>query len=283
MIALRLHRLCLIAAASAVWAGPATAADVSPWDADARSGMRLIAGNMRFDTTDGLLRAGIELKLSPGWKTYWRYPGDSGVPPRFDFSQSGNVKEVTVEWPSPHRFSDGSGFSIGYSDAVIFPLRVTPKDKTQPVTLRLAASYAVCEKLCVPVDAKAEIALTGSPSAQDAALAAAEAKVPKPVTLGEGNVFAIRSVHRDASGPRPRVIVDVMAPEHVTVDLFAEGPSSEWALPLPALTQGAPAGERRFTFDLDGLPPGVRADTPTTLTLTAVGGNGAIEVKAHLD
>jgi DsbC/DsbD-like thiol-disulfide interchange protein len=282
MITLGLRHLCFIAAATVAAASTAMAADASAWVADVRSGMRLIAGNSPADAPDGALRAGVELKLAPGWKTYWRYPGDSGVPPRFDFSQSTNVKTVTVQWPWPHRFTDGSGNSIGYRDAVIFPFRVVPQDKSQPVNLRLRLEYAVCEKLCVPVDANAELAVSGSPSTQDAALTAAEAKVPKPAALNEGKTFAIRAVRRDAAAGRPRVVVDIMAPEYFAVDLFAEGPSSDWALPLPAVTPGAPAGERRFTFDLDGLPPGATA-AGATLTLTAVGGTGAIEVKAHLD
>ncbi len=66
--------------------------------------MRLVAGSAGgADRTS--LRAGIELRLATGWKTYWRYPGDSGVPPRFDFSKSTNVKSVTVRWPAPHRFT----------------------------------------------------------------------------------------------------------------------------------------------------------------------------------
>src|SRR5262249_31521832 len=96
-------------AGTLVWAcavsAPAFAADVSPWDTGKYWAARLIAGNV-----DGSnLRAGLEIKLDPGWKTYWRYPGDSGVPPVFDFASSENVKSVTVLWPAPQRFPDGSG------------------------------------------------------------------------------------------------------------------------------------------------------------------------------
>src|SRR5271165_751424 len=83
----------------------AHAADASAWDGDARSAVRLIAG-----AADGAtLRAGVEIRLAPGWKTYWRYPGDSGVPPRFDFAGSTNVQQATVQWPTPHRFADSGG------------------------------------------------------------------------------------------------------------------------------------------------------------------------------
>jgi DsbC/DsbD-like thiol-disulfide interchange protein len=283
MIASGLRRLCFIVTATVVTASAAAAADASAWDEDTRSGMRLIAGNAPQNAADGALRAGVELKIAAGWKTYWRYPGDSGVPPRFDFTQSTNVKDVTIQWPLPHRFADGSGYSIGYRDAVIFPLRVIPQDKSLPVTLRLKLEYAVCEKLCVPVGAKADLALSRGQSSQDAALAAAEAQVPKPVSLSEGKAFAIRSVRRDSVAGKPLVVVDVMAPEHFSVDLFAEGPSADWALPLPKAMAEAPSGERRFTFELDGLPPGAKATDPATLTLTAIAGTDAIEVKAHLD
>src|SRR5262245_29639357 len=83
---------------------PAHAADASIWNGTQRSAVRLIAGGRSEDAAT--LRAGIELRLAPGWKTYWRYPGDSGIPPRFDFDKSRNVKSVTVRWPAPQRLAD---------------------------------------------------------------------------------------------------------------------------------------------------------------------------------
>jgi DsbC/DsbD-like thiol-disulfide interchange protein len=280
MIVSGLRQLALIAGAILVTMPSSMAVDASAWDGDARSGVRLIAGKAPADGS-GALRAGVELKLSPGWKTYWRYPGDSGVPPRFDFSRSTNVQSVTVGWPAPHRFSDAAGSSIGYRGGVIFPLRIVPQNASQPVTLRLDLQYAVCEKVCIPVDAKVALAPGSSASSQDAALAAAEAMVPAAAPLRGGKDFAITSVTRDPANKR-RVIVDMTAPEHTKVDLFAEGPTPDWALPLPIATPGAPAGQRRFIFDLEGLPPGAKADG-AVLTLTAIGESSAIEVKAALD
>jgi DsbC/DsbD-like thiol-disulfide interchange protein len=278
MIATALRRLSPFLLA-ATFAAPAFAADSSAWDRDARAGIRLIAGN---PASDGAMRAGVELNLASGWKTYWRYPGDSGVPPRFDFGKSENVKSIAVQWPAPHRFSDEGGFTIGYKEGVLFPLRVVPQDKTKPVVLRLKLDYAVCEKLCVPAEGKAELPLTGAPSSLGASLAAAEAEVPKSVALNEGKVFAIRSIHRDASAKPEKVIVDVAAPERSKVDLFVEGPTESWALPLPTPVSGAPAGQQRFAFALDGLPAGAKA-AGAEITLTAIAGKQAIEVKAKLD
>ncbi len=259
-------------------AGAAHAGDASEWEEDARAGVRLIAGNPRAG--DAGLPAGVEIKLMPGWKTYWRYPGDSGVPPRFDFSKSDNVKSVAIAWPAPHRFHDDSGTTLVYTDHVIFPLRVMPQDAAKPVTLRLKLDYDVCRELCVPADAHAELRLDGASSTFNAALAAAQALVPKPAKLGDAAAISVRAVRREAGGDRPHVIVDVAGP--APVDLFAEGPTPDWALPVPDPVAGASAGQQRFTFVLDGAPPGVKADG-AVLTLTLTTGAGAIEVKAPLD
>jgi DsbC/DsbD-like thiol-disulfide interchange protein len=280
MITIVSRHLLWCIAAVAVVGTPAYAADASSWDGDVRSAIRLIAGGPR--PSDSNARAGVEIRLSPGWKTYWRYPGDSGVPPRFDFAQSLNVKSVNVLWPAPDHFVDEGGQSIGYKDSVIFPLRITPEDPAKPVTLRVAIDYAVCEKLCVPAKGEAELVLSGGASSLAPLVEAAEARVPKRVPLGEGTVLAIDAVHRETLAGRQRVVVDTKEPAADSVVLYAEGPTADWALPLPEALSTAPPGLRRFAFDLDGLPPGASADG-AVLTLTLVDGQNAIEVTAPLN
>src|SRR5215203_947233 len=99
----------LSAAGVCVAGSPAIAAEMSPWDDGLQSSVRLIAARTKGEGAGRMYRAGIEIKLSSGWKTYWRYPGDSGVPPAFDFSKSENVKTATVLFPAPTRFPDGAG------------------------------------------------------------------------------------------------------------------------------------------------------------------------------
>jgi DsbC/DsbD-like thiol-disulfide interchange protein len=251
---------------------PALAADASAWDGDQRAAVRLIAGAQR----GAVHRAGIEIRLAPGWKTYWRYPGDSGIPPRFDFSGSKNVKSVTVRYPAPHRLTDESGTSIGYKGGVVFPLDVIPENAARPVALVVKADYAICEKICIPAEGKAELDVSGKPGAQDGWLKQNEALVPVAAKLGAGEPLAVRAVKREDK----RIFVDVAAPG--AVDLFAEGPALDWALPVPSPVDGAPAGRQRFAFELDGLPPNTRPDG-ATLTLTAVSGGQAIEVPYRLD
>ena len=269
--------ICGFAVVAATFAA-AKAAESSAWDGGPNAKVRLIAGSVDKTRTN-VMRAGIEIGLAPGWKTYWRYPGDSGLPPRFDFSRSENVDNVEVLWPAPHAFSDESGHTIGYKDNVILPLHVTAREPGKPSVLRVDLNYAVCERYCVPMGAKSELKLPGR--ADTPALAASEARVPKPVALGQAGPLAITGIRRE-TGARPRVVVDVTAAAGAAVELFAEGPTPDWALPLPEPVTGAPEGVQRFVFDIDGVPPGASAQG-AMLRLTAATPDHAIEVTARLD
>lgn len=260
----------------------ARAQDASAWKAESHAAARLIAGAPAKSTDTAQRLAGLEIRLDPGWETYWRYPGDSGSPPTFDFAGSKNVKAVTVDWPAPERFADAAGgYSIGYRGDVVLPLHVASEDPAKPSLLHVKFDYAICGTLCVPAEAELDLSLSGKDSSDAPALAAAEARVPRRVPLGAAGGLAIRSVHREDA----HVVVEVTAAEGTPVDLFVEGPAPDWALPLPKPSKpqtGDAQGVRRFVFDLDGLPPGAKADG-VMLTFTAVSPDDAIEVSAHLD
>ena len=302
----------------------ASAQDASNWDGQKHSAARLIAGATSRNHDASFLRAGIEIKLDPGWHTYWRDPGDSGAPPSFDFSGSENVKSVSVLWPAPERFPDGAGGnSIGYHNHVVLPLHVVAVESEKQTALRLKLAYDVCSNICIPVESNLVLSLGGD-GAEDQAIARAEFRVPRPVALGQpahadaigertqantlasnqasaqysaqatsdqggageksgrhGEALAILGVHRQPGDAHDRVLVDVEAPVGAAVDLFVEGPTPDWSLPLPQ--QGAADGlVRHFEFELDGLPPDTKAEG-AALTLTAVSGDDAIEVTTHLD
>jgi DsbC/DsbD-like thiol-disulfide interchange protein len=260
-----------------VLGAPARAADESSWSQDTRSAIRLIAGSSKSGAAS--LRAGIEVKLQPGWKTYWRYPGDSGMPPHFDFSGSENLKTVKVLYPTPHLFSDETGQSLGYKDRVIFPLEISPQQPGKPVRLRLKIEYAVCEKLCVPAEGSAELTLAPGDTTQDSELKAAEARVPKLTTATQMKLTA----RRVRNGSKALVSVELDAPADQPVELFIEGPTPQWALPIPKPVRTTPAGHALFSFELDGLPPGTDPKGQFDLTFTVVTGERAVEVKSHLD
>jgi len=253
----------------------ARAQDASPWQQDGHSAVRLLAGSR----SGAVLLGGIAFQLQPGWKTYWRTPGDSGVPPRFDFSKSDNIEAVTVLWPAPMKFDDGSGgYSLGYQNQVVLPLRIVAKNADKPVTLRADISYAVCEKLCIPVQANAELVIAGVASTEDSALFAALDAVPKPANVGDPNPLTIRDVKREG---KSTVLVDVVSHDAGNVSLFVEGPTPDWALPVPKLLEHGPPGVKRFAFDLEGMPPGADPEG-AALKLTLVGGDRAYEFNINL-
>jgi DsbC/DsbD-like thiol-disulfide interchange protein len=254
----------------------ARAQDASPWQQDAHSAVRLLAGSR----SGAVLLGGIAIQLQAGWKTYWRTPGDSGVPPRFDFSKSENIEAVTVLWPAPTKFDDGAGgHSLGYHNQIVLPLRIVAKNADKPVKLRVAVSYAVCEKLCIPVEANAELAFTSVASTEDSALFAALDTVPKPANVGDPNPLTIRDVKRDG---KSTVLVDVVSPDAREISLFVEGPTPDWGLPVPKLLEQSPPGVRRFAFQLDGLPPGANP-SGAALKLTLAGGDRSYEFNINLD
>jgi DsbC/DsbD-like thiol-disulfide interchange protein len=254
----------------------ARAQDTSPWQRDGHSAVRLLAGSR----SGAVLLGGIAFQLQPGWKTYWRTPGDSGVPPRFDFSKSENIEAVTVLWPAPLKFDDGAGgHSLGYHDQIVLPLRIVAKSTDKPVTLRADINYAVCEKLCIPVEASVELPFTSVASTEDSALFAALDTVPKPASVGDPNPLSIRDVKRDG---KSTVLVDVVSPDDRVVNLFVEGPTPDWGLPVPKLLEHSPPGVKRFFFELDGVPPGVSPEG-AALKLTLVGGDRSYEFNVNLD
>jgi DsbC/DsbD-like thiol-disulfide interchange protein len=254
----------------------ARAQDASPWQRDGHSAVRLLAGSR----SGPVLLGGVAFQLQGGWKTYWRTPGDSGVPPRFDFSKSENIEAVTILWPAPTKFDDGAGgHSLGYHNQVVLPLRIVAKAADKPVTLRANISYAVCDKLCIPVEANAELAFTSVASTEDGALSAALDTVPKPANVGDPNPLTIRDVKREG---KSTVLVDVTAPDAKEVSLFVEGPTPDWGLPVPNLLERSPPGVKRFAFELDGLPPGAHPEG-AALKLTLVGGDRAYEFNINLD
>src|ERR1700748_3246968 len=182
MITMVPWRIALAALFIVVLSAGVRAEDASPWQKDSHSQLRLLAGSR----SGNVLLGGISFQLQQGWHTYWRNPGDSGVPPRFDFSKSDNVEAVTVLWPAPQKFDDGAGgVSLGYHDQIVLPLRIVAKNIDKPVMLRAAINYAVCEKLCIPVEANAELPFASVASTEDSALFAALDTVPKPANVGD--------------------------------------------------------------------------------------------------
>ncbi|MGQ0564583.1 MAG: protein-disulfide reductase DsbD domain-containing protein [Gemmobacter sp.] len=130
-----------------------------------------------WQTGSGTQMTGLHLRMVPGWKTYWRSPGDAGIPPRFDWSGSQNVKSARIHWPAPHVFTTNGLRSIGYEGEVVLPVELTPQDPAAPMRLVVEVEMGVCRDICVPATVQLEAALT-TPGAPDPAIGRALAAQP---------------------------------------------------------------------------------------------------------
>lgn len=189
-----------------------------------RAQARLLAGSA---TPDGGRLAGLWIGLAPGWKTYWRAPGEAGIPPRFDWSGSENLADAAIEWPAPHAFDSFGMTTLGYVGEVVFPLTLRPVDPSRPIAVRLSVEYGVCSDICVPE--RAELALTiqpGQAPGDAARIAAARAAAPIPAaTVGAEASCALRG------GGSERVFEAAIAMPHAlgaTPVLAVEGPEGVW-------------------------------------------------------
>jgi len=135
---------------------------------------------------DGRHYAALSIRLAPGWKTYWRTPGDAGIPPVFDWAASENVTDVTVAFPVPRIFEINGLTSIGYEDQVVFPLAVRPTDGGEDISLRGQLLIGVCEEICVPMEI--DLAATLSTGSSRHASTVARAMRDRPMTAGEAGV-----------------------------------------------------------------------------------------------
>ena len=249
----------------------ASAQTASPWTKSDKSRARLVSmGGLQ----DGRYLAGVEIILNNMALTYWRLPGDAGVPPVFGFGKSANLAQAQVRYPSPSRYMEGGTAAFGYRNRVIFPVEIKPADAGRPVTVSLDLNYAVCENICIPAEAKLGIMLRpDAPRTPEAAdIEAFLAKVPKPVAMTIEPKLNLWSV-RDAAKPTWRVKLD--AQPGPVADLFAEGPEGWYFDTLRS-------GPQTFDIVLAEKPP--KANLPLDgVTLTVTDGDRAFEAVMRLD
>lgn len=121
-----------------------------------------------WQEADGARMVAVRLTLAQGWKTYWRSPGDAGIPPDFDWSGSQNVKSVRFHWPTPSIFHTNGMRTIGYHDELVLPIEVVPQDPSRPIRLNAEMEMGVCRDVCIPatIDLRADLSGRGAPDAR---------------------------------------------------------------------------------------------------------------------
>ncbi len=251
----------------------------SLWVHSHNTSMRLIAGASKPNET---LHAGLEIRLAPGFKTYWRTPGESGVAPVASFEGSQNLKKAEVLFPAPQIFKEKSGTVIGYKDSIVWPIHVEAQDAAKPVLLNIKLDYGVCEKICVPASGTATISLTSAKETEfDAKIKSAEARVPQKMKLGEGKDVSITKVSSPIiENGHATFLVDVAGSQFLDVlpEARSDGLKPEsWYLEAQAMNNIG--NQFKITvFD----PQSGQSRVPCNIVLTAMNQSKAIEVSVRL-
>jgi DsbC/DsbD-like thiol-disulfide interchange protein len=260
------------ALALAVLAPPAHAA-MTGWTEVQGGAVRLIAsGPMK----DGHYEAGLEFMLEPGWHTYWRYPGEAGIPPQIDTSASANLKSKEVLFPVPERYDDGFSESIVYHNGIVLPLRIEPEAPDQPVTLSLDVFFGICNEICVPGDATLTLDLAPDGEADSLAQMLIARDLDAVPDAAPSEDLQIKSVTLSADGDA--LDIEVQAPENASPDLFAAAPEGSY-IGLPKHT-GQSSGSHVWRLSLKGMKT---TDSDTELRLVLSSDGRAVEQLFPID
>jgi DsbC/DsbD-like thiol-disulfide interchange protein len=235
----------------------------------------VVTGGIRqgWQTDTGKRIAGVEFRLAPGWKTYWRAPGDAGIPPSFDWSGSENVAHARILWPRPIVFETNGLRSIGYHGDVVLPVEVTPRDPSRPVHLRAMVDLGVCRDVCVPAHLSLDAPLSGA-GAPDAMIRAALAD--RPATAAEAGLSGLScTVTPIRDGLRIQAAMTLPPQGGADETVVIEPPHPAiWASEAQVTRNGNRLVAVADLVDTTGAP---FALDRSALTVTVLGTQGAVE------
>ena len=223
---------------------------------------------------DGHYMAGLQLALAPDWKTYWRSPGEAGIPPVFDWSGSHNVASVQLHWPNPTVFEINGLRSIGYLNGVVLPVEITPVDPALPVDLVLQLQVGVCHDICMPANLKLAGRLEGA-GARDQSITAA---------LNDGPVTATAAGLRGIGCDLAAIDDGLHITAHMTLPELGGEETVVFETANPAVWVASAEANRSggvLTASTDLVPPNGTAFSldRSTVTVTVLSHGHSVEIK----
>ncbi len=268
----KLIALLALLAASLAWVGPGVAQLGGP---PARPDIKvdlLVGGHDQLDP--GAVWLGVRVRLGPGWKTYWRSPGDSGLPSEFDWSKSTNLDKAEALWPAPHRMEILGVETIGYTDEVVFPVKARLRDPSASSRVSLDLALYACSTICVRDEHALTAVVAPGPARLDeqAIIDAWRRRVPA-ATSDALSISLIRLT--DATPPELEVVAKASSSFRAP-DLFVESDPPVFGA-KPRIAFGS-AGSATFTVKLDGERLENLSNRPLRVTL--VDGERSIEASS---
>ena len=269
----------LLAALALAPPAPASARD-SGWVHLDYSQVRLVSAQ-RGVGAGARVRLGLQIRMRPGFKTYWRSPGDAGIPPRLDWSGSSNLARARVRWPAPQRFVLAGFNTFGYAEEVVLPIDAELDRPGRPLAANLRLVYGVCRDICVL--GEADLALT-VPAGEDAdtghagLIAWFRARVPAR-SHADVDISQVQIVHEGGSR-----VLDIAARARGGAgfdrpDIIVEGLEGV-ALPRPQVAVGG--RERRDLRVRYRLAGGLPDLAGREVTLTLLDSALALETRARI-
>jgi suppressor for copper-sensitivity B len=253
--------------------GQSPAPGASPWTSIEVAQVRLIAALDRVGS-DGELDVGLQVRLDPGWHTYWRAAGRVGFPPQMDWNGSENLAHLEVMWPSPRRIFAFGYEAVGYENEVVFPMRATLARPGAPLSLRLDAMIAVCRDICIPFALTLALDVSSGPGSRTLYARLIERFRARVPTRGDLSGFTIESVRLVRLGPTLAIEIGARAdPPFDAPDIFVETRPGIVVGAREARSTGG--GRYAVTVVLDRGASHPRDEEPLTVTL--VDGTRAIE------
>jgi len=271
--AVRLFALCLAALCGAAGARAEPAA--SPWFTTDQGEVRLIAAQS-YVGDDPAIELGLEFRLAPHWKIYWRSPGDAGYPPRLDWTGSQNLASAELAWPAPKRFSVLGLETVGYEGTVVLPIHARVAQAGKALEARAALDYLTCSEICVPYQATLALALPASATPQPGGFGPLIARFAAAVPGdGRGGGLALAGAVLHAGRPA-RLDIAVRSDRPLgRPDAFIEG-ARDVTFGAPDLRQGARPDETVLRLAVSGPPGAASALAGHALTVTLVDGARAM-------
>jgi DsbC/DsbD-like thiol-disulfide interchange protein len=255
-------------ALSGLIAAPALAEALSQDDIIAA---RLLPG---WQAADGTRIVALHLDLADGWKTYWRAPGDTGIPPLFDWAGSTNLKSVRVLWPRPEVFLVNGMQSIGYKHEVVLPIVLTTQTPGAPISLRTGIDLGVCRDICVPARLDLSLDLPDA-GTHDQTIAAAIGA--QPVQGAAAGLAAIRcTVAPISDGLRLTAEIDIPATGGDETTVFELPGRDVWVAEATTRRDG---GRLTATTELVGPAGAPFALDRGAVVVTILGRNRAVEIR----
>ncbi len=223
---------------------------------------------------DGTHVAGLRISMAPGWKTYWRAPGEAGIPPSFDWSGSRNVASATPHFPVPDVFSIGGIRTIGYKDSVVLPIALQPSRPGEPISLRANVELGVCESVCIPI--RAQITATLNAGSTDGATEIRKALADAPMSPSRAGLRGIDCrIEPISDGLRLTATFRMPAFGSEEAAVIELGDPKIWVSEVEARRDGG-----RLTAAADLVPPSGApfALDRSSLRFTVLAGGRAVEM-----